>query len=149
MPVKGGGRGGGGSGGGSGGRDGGGGGGVKHHASPYNIPVIGEDNGVYGDYVGGGDGTVDDFEDGKHDLDYVSGPTADDHYQGNDYDNGRGAFDVGPSPFKYHHDVSPKGAVHEFDDQVWITQVVGGRVELCNEGGRPESKSASSSSPPL
>ncbi|VVC29494.1 Protein of unknown function DUF4779 [Cinara cedri] len=111
---------------------GGGGHGIKQHASPYNIPVVGEDKVLYSDHLGGGvgggsygpsahhfgGGMADDFEDGKHDLDDHLGPLVDDHdhEHDHDYDNGAG-FDIGSSPYKYHHDVSPKGDTHGVDDQ--------------------------------
>lgn len=96
-------------------------------ASPYHIPVVGEENDVHynnnGRSIGGGydpnysrfgDHIEDDFDDGRYgggldDVDDSPAPISDvDGYSFDRDDLGdRGdAFDFGPSPFKYHRDVS-------------------------------------------
>lgn len=101
-------------------------------ASPYNIPVVGQNDvhhsGDYSDHkrpsLHFGD-LADNFDDPGHlgldDADDIS-PIMDGHHFGGGDDGGDGGFDFGPSPFKYHHDVSPGSGLKSdsfgFDDQV-------------------------------
>lgn len=107
------------------------------HESPYHIPVVGEerapvhynsgrsiDGGGYKPSYRFGDPMADDFDDGKYGLDDVddsAAPISDVGGFNLDHDDLGDAFDFGPSPFKYHRDVSSdglKGDVHGIDDQV-------------------------------
>lgn len=99
--------------------------------SPYNIPVVGQEDDHYSGRGGSkpklhfGD-MVDDFDIGKpmggfDDMDDHS-PIMDDHHHfdvNDDDDDDVSGFNYGSSPFKYHHDVSSKGDLKDnFDDQV-------------------------------
>jgi len=107
------------------------------HASPYHIPVVGEERDVHynsGRSIDGGgynqpssrfgDPMADDFDGGKYGPDDVDGsaaPISDFGGYNFDHDDLGDAFDFGPSPFKYHRDVSTdglKGDAHGLDDQV-------------------------------
>lgn len=108
------------------------------HESPYHIPVVGEeravhynsgrsiDSGSYKPNYRFGDPMADDFDDGKYGLDDAddsAAPISDIGGYNLDHDDLGDAFDFGPSPFKYHHDVSSdglKGDVHGIDDQVSV-----------------------------
>ncbi|XP_060878895.1 filaggrin-2-like [Metopolophium dirhodum] len=104
--------------------------------SPYHIPVVGEERDVHynsGRSIDGGgynqpssrfgDPTADDFYGGKYGLDYAddsAAPISDVGGYNFDHDDLGDAFDFGPSPFKYHRDVSTdglKGDAHGLDDQ--------------------------------
>ncbi|XP_027853415.2 uncharacterized protein LOC114132214 [Aphis gossypii] len=104
-------------------------------ASPYHIPVVGEEKAVH--YNTGrsiesgykpnshfGDPIADDIDDGRYGLDDADdspSPISDvDGYNNFDHDDNGDGFDFGPSPFKYHRDVSNdglKGDTLGFDDQ--------------------------------
>lgn len=106
------------------------------HASPYHIPVVGEERDVpynSGRSIDGGgynqpssrfgDAMADDFDGGKYgldDVDDLAAPISDVGGYNFDHDDLGDAFDFGPSPFKYHRDVSTdglKGDAHGYDDQ--------------------------------
>lgn len=113
--------------------------------SPYNIPVLGQEDAVHRDdrSSGGGDGYAPNSyfagadDDGKYGLGGGGGggsgldelaPVFDidddrqiDDITGNFDDGDDGVFDFAMSPFKYHRDVSsdgPKGDSLGYDDQV-------------------------------
>jgi len=114
------------------------------HASPYHIPVVGEERDVHynsGRSIDGGgynqpssrfgDPMADDFDGGKYGLDDAddsAAPISDVGGFNFDHDDlGGDAFDFGPSPFKYHRDVSTdglKGDAHGLDDQVSVRTVI-------------------------
>ncbi|XP_025206989.1 transcription initiation factor TFIID subunit 1-like [Melanaphis sacchari] len=103
-------------------------------ASPYNIPVVGEEEAV--NYNNGrstesgyqknsqfGDPIPNDFDDGRYgldDADYSPSPISNVDGYNFDNDNNGDTFDFELSPFKYHRDVSDDGLKGDglgFDDQ--------------------------------
>jgi len=113
------------------------------HASPYHIPVVGEERDVpynSGRSIDGGgynqpssrfgDAMADDFDGGKYGLDDVddsAAPISDVGGYNFDHDDLGDAFDFGPSPFKYHRDVSTdglKGDAHGYGDQVSVRIII-------------------------
>lgn len=101
-------------------------------ASPYHIPVVGQEKIQYRDHQTNShfdDPTTDHFDDDKYgppdNVDsFAPIMDIDDHHfdMDNDDDN-FGMFNFGHSPFKYHHDVSTdglKGDSYGFDNQVRV-----------------------------
>lgn len=100
-------------------------------ASPYNIPIVGQEKIRYKDHRTTShfdDPTTDHFDDGKYGSDSVDGfaPIVDidnHHFDVDNDDDGFGMFNFGPSPFKFHHDVSSDGLngdSYGFDNEVRI-----------------------------
>lgn len=103
-------------------------------ASPYNIPVLGQEDAIHRDDRSSGNGYVapnsyfDGADDGKYDLgggegldELAMAPIFDIDDTGNFNDGDDGTFDFAMSPFKYHRDVSsggPKGDPLGYDDEV-------------------------------
>lgn len=105
---------------------------VSTSASPYHMPIVGQENVHYnGDHKTNShfdDPTTDHFDAEKYGPDDVDSLAPiididDHHFDIDNSDDSFGIFDFGQSPFKYHHDVSNdglKGDSYGFDNQVRV-----------------------------